>query len=297
MMLSPVQIHTIEQVLAQLGAVNSHQGLHVISTVWNQAEFSILYPFRSDHFSFLIITEGEFKVKLNVIEYTARQGNVLMLQPHVVRQFIKVPPGCSVTSIMFTSEYLLGSSIQNKNVDAFEFLSSMVNPLLNTNNNEMAILLDLLNLLNLKLDQPNGQAYQEDVLLHIFTGFIYEISSLYKKQESIKEVRGTRQEDLTFRFLRLLPKHFKVYRSVHSYAAMLNISPKYLSKTVKEVSGKTAGDFIHEMVILEAKILLDNLELTIAQIAEELHFSDQFFFSKYFKMQSGKSPSQYRKTS
>jgi AraC-like DNA-binding protein len=161
----------------------------------------------------------------------------------------------------------------------------------------MAVLLDLSKLLSLKLDQPDGQAYQENVLQHIFAGFTYEISSLYKKQESIEEVRGTRQEDLTFRFLRLLPKYFKLHRSVHSYAAMLNISPKYLSKTVKEVTGKTAGDFIHEMVILEAKILLDNLELTIAQIAEELHFSDQFFFSKYFKMQSGMSPSQYRKTS
>jgi AraC family transcriptional activator of pobA len=292
---SIVQVHTMGQLLAPIGIVNLHQSIHVISSVWQEEDFSITYPFRSDHFTFLIITKGELKVKLNLMEYEVSRGNVLMIQPNVVRQFTKVSADCTVTTIMFTSEYLSKTGIQNKNVDAFEFLSSMVNPLLYTTNTELTILLDILGVISFKLDPPDERAYQDNVLQHFFAGFTYEISSLYKKQESIKEVRGTRKEELSFRFLRLLPNHFKLHRSVQAYADMLNVTPKYLSQTVKEVSGKTAGDCIHEMVMLEAKILLDNLDLSIAQIARDLHFSDQFLFSKFFKSQCGISPSLYRK--
>jgi YesN/AraC family two-component response regulator len=74
------------------------------------------------------------------------------------------------------------------------------------------------------------------------------------------------------------------------------VTPKYLSQTVKEVSGKTAGEFIDEMVMMEAKVLLSDLSLSVAQVSEELFFSDQFFFSKFFKNHAGITPSAYRKT-
>ena len=78
------------------------------------------------------------------------------------------------------------------------------------------------------------------------------------------------------------------------YAGILHVTPKYLSKTVKEITGKTCGEMIDEMVVIEAKALLNDTSLTIGQVADELHFSDQFFFSKYFKKQTGISPFGYR---
>ncbi|NJO25503.1 MAG: AraC family transcriptional regulator [Bacteroidia bacterium] len=48
--------------------------------------------------------------------------------------------------------------------------------------------------------------------------------------------------------------------------------------------------------MLEAKLLLDNPALSIAEIADELNFSDQSFFGKYFKRLAGMSPKEYRQT-
>jgi AraC family transcriptional activator of pobA len=295
-MILQVQTHTIQMLLDRIGITGPHFELHVISTDLKEVELPILYPFRSDHFSFLIVTEGELLVNVNLLEYRLKKCNVLLLSPRVVRQFVKFSSDCTITTILFTTEYLLSAGIQNKNINALEFLSSHVNPLLITQEKELEVLLQILHLLKTKTDSCNGQAFQEEVLLHVFAGFIYEIGSLYKKQESIEEVRGTRKEELTFRFLKLLPLHYKEERSVLAYASMMNITAQYLSQVIKEVTGKTASDFIGKMVLMEAKILLTNHDLTIAQVAAYLNFSDQFFFSKYFKKQCGISPGNYRKT-
>lgn len=292
----PLHIHTIEQLLAPVGAVNLHKGIDVNSSVWPKAEYAMPYPFRSDHFAFLIINKGGFRVKLNLMEFEVAQGDILMLQPLTVREFLSLSSDCEVTTVLFSSDFLSASGIQRKNVEAIEFLSSNVNPLLSTTIDEMSVINNMLNLVKLKTDSNNQQIYQENVLRHLFSGFIYEISSLYIKQDSSQKVKGTRKEDLYHRFLRLLPKYFKLHRSVEAYANFLNVTPKYLSRIVKEISGKTAGDCIHETVLLESKILLNDLDLTISQIAEELNFSDQFQFSKYFKSYAGLNPSDYRKS-
>ena len=63
-----------------------------------------------------------------------------------------------------------------------------------------------------------------------------------------------------------------------------------------KLSGRTAGDYIDELVIVEAKNLLRDPSLTIAQVADRLYFTDQFIFSKFFKRYTGITPSDYRKS-
>jgi AraC-like DNA-binding protein len=98
------------------------------------------------------------------------------------------------------------------------------------------------------------------------------------------------------RFMKLLSLHFREERSVQYYAAKMFVTPKHLTKMVKELTGKTCGEFIDEMVIAEAKILLNDSANSVANVADLLHFSDQFFFSKFFKNATGLSPSQYKST-
>ena len=93
----------------------------------------------------------------------------------------------------------------------------------------------------------------------------------------------------------LLQQYNKRERNVSFYAKQLNITPKYLSSVVKEVSGKTAACWIDESVILEAKALLKYSGMSIQEIAYHLNFSTQSFFGKYFKQHTGTSPSRYKR--
>jgi AraC family transcriptional activator of pobA len=138
------------------------------------------------------------------------------------------------------------------------------------------------------------QHFSAEIIQHLFSALLYELAGRHRKYNAGFKVKITRKEDLLMRFMKLLPEHFKEERSVQFYADLLFVTPKYLSQTVKEISGKTAGELIDQMVITEAKILLSDLSSSIAQVAESLYFSDQFFFSKYFKNQTGTTPREYR---
>ena len=78
------------------------------------------------------------------------------------------------------------------------------------------------------------------------------------------------------------------------YADKMHLTPKYFSTIIKKVSGKTAGAWINEMLLLESKVRLQNKDQTITQISYDLNFSDPSHFGKFFKKHIGISPLGYR---
>lgn len=99
---------------------------------------------------------------------------------------------------------------------------------------------------------------------------------------------------LTEKFISLVQQHFRKERFLDFYAKKLGISAKHLSRTVKESTGFSAVDWIDRFVILEAKVLLKSTNMSIQQISDELNFTNQSFFGKYFKKHIGKSPKDFR---
>ena len=90
--------------------------------------------------------------------------------------------------------------------------------------------------------------------------------------------------------------NFQKERTVKFYADKLFVTTKYLTETIKSETGKTSNEWIDEILLLEAKILLSNPTLQIAQIAETLNFPDASTFGKFFKNLSGTSPLNYRQS-
>ena len=114
-----------------------------------------------------------------------------------------------------------------------------------------------------------------------------------KEEESRSKYSHTRQEEIFQRFIGEVEKHYRKERSVKFYADLLCISPKYLSTVIYKISKQLAGESIDAYVILEAKTLLKSGRLTIQQISEQLNFSNQSFFGKFFKRCAGMSPKEY----
>lgn len=96
-------------------------------------------------------------------------------------------------------------------------------------------------------------------------------------------------------FMGLLIDNFRSEHSVPFYSNALSLSPQYLTAVIKGQTGRTVSDFIDEMLYSEARNLLGNSDLSIQQIAETLHFSDQSAFTKFFKRQSSVTPKEYRR--
>ena len=94
----------------------------------------------------------------------------------------------------------------------------------------------------------------------------------------------------------VLPAHFARHHDIGFYASQLSISPVYLSRIVRQVAGRTVVDYINQMLLMEAAFLLRTTDLTVAQVADRLHFADSASFCKFFQRQKGTSPRRFRES-
>ncbi|MFD1818109.1 AraC-type DNA-binding protein [Pseudarcicella hirudinis] len=292
-----IQFRTISDMVTIFGENLKTEGLHVFVKDEIVEEIPITYPFRSDHFSIMLILSGEMTVKLNLINYTLKANTILAIPPNTVRQFVDCSEHMNLFGVSFTSDYAMSSGIHRGNMDSFDFFASKIVPTIELTEEESGVIQNAFRLLYDKNSNagPN-HPYNEEIVLHTFCILLFEIGAIFFKYTAHIKTKLTRKEELSGKFLKLLNDHFKEQRSVQYYAELLFVTPKHLSQSIKDTMGKTAGEMIDEMVITEARILLFNASLSIAQVAEMLYFSDQFFFSKFFKKITGQSPSEFRKT-
>jgi len=131
-----------------------------------------------------------------------------------------------------------------------------------------------------------------EIAKHLTKAFFYGAGYYFHELQNTP-VRN-RNEQLVDNFIHLIQTHFKKNRNIEFYADKLCLTPKYLSTVIKQASGKPAGEWIDERTILEAKAYLKSTNMTIQQIADDLNFSTQSSFGKYFKRIVGVSPKEYR---
>ena len=111
-------------------------------------------------------------------------------------------------------------------------------------------------------------------------------------QTAVVQGRGRIVAD---RFLDILAEYHMTERKVPFYAGKLGLTPKYLSGLVKEVTGRSAPEWIDNFVIMEAKNMLRYSDMPIKEIVGRLNFADQPTFHKFFKYHTGITPMQYRR--
>jgi AraC family transcriptional activator of pobA len=96
-------------------------------------------------------------------------------------------------------------------------------------------------------------------------------------------------------FQKLIEKNYTTLKLPREYAELLFITPNHLNALCSATLGIPAGEVIRNRIALEAKRLLINRELAIAEIADQLNFADNSYFTKFFKKQAGLTPEEFRK--
>ncbi|ACT96643.1 helix-turn-helix domain-containing protein [Dyadobacter fermentans] len=122
------------------------------------------------------------------------------------------------------------------------------------------------------------------------------ISYIPHSNDQTPEGLAFRNPDIVFRkFISKIDAHFRTQKQVFYYASELAITPNYLSEISKKVSGFSARHHIHQRVVLEAKRKGMTTDLNAKQIGFELGFEDPSTFSKFFRIMTGESFSDFRK--
>jgi len=136
--------------------------------------------------------------------------------------------------------------------------------------------------------------YKGEVLRMLYSIFLLDLQNA-QQHAIVHHQTPQRVEEIFIGFIRLLPRYFAQHHDIPFYADQLHISPVYLSRVVRQVTGRTVVDYINQMLLMEASFLLQTSQLSITQIADQLHFADTPSFSKFFSRLSGMSPKDYRK--
>jgi len=102
------------------------------------------------------------------------------------------------------------------------------------------------------------------------------------------------KKTLVFKFKNLVNKKYHELHEVDDFARLLNVSPKYLNESVKNVLGNTAKGIILEQLIMKARHELKFTDNSVKEISNQLGFSSSEYFSQFFKNQTGMSPSGLR---
>ena len=150
-------------------------------------------------------------------------------------------------------------------------------------------------LLKVYFDQSECTCISQLVLCQLKAFFIGFHEYLQRNpQYRPDEVKSYRVRELFNRFMMLLEKDYKISRDVNYYAEQMNISSKYLTNIVNQVTGHTPKTIIDQYVILQLKMHLKRTTQSIKEMAWKFHFADVSFFCRYFKKHTGLTPQQIR---
>ena len=122
--------------------------------------------------------------------------------------------------------------------------------------------------------------------------FLLRLLSHYRMRK-LNETTASKR--VSMQFHSDLTQHFRKHHDVGFYAERACLTPKYFSAVVKQETGHNAAYWIRVKIIAEAKMLLHiRQDLSVQAIADMLGFSEQSIFSRYFKHETGVSPTEFR---
>lgn len=238
--------------------------------------------------------QGEAHYTLDTVEHTVKPGDIIIITDrHVVDNFT-CTPDLHGLFIMLSVNFFY-EAIRNVADLSSLLLFTKNHPVVALSEGEAGVFRTYFYLMKEKLADSANQ-FRREVVRTLFLAMFYDLSNVISRlQHRGASPRPPRADELFTRFVQLVEEHFREERRVGWYAERLNITPKYLSETVKQVSKRTPNEWIDSYVTLEARVLLKNSSKTIKEIAMLLNFPNQSFLGKYFKEHVGMSPSEYRK--
>lgn len=255
-------------------------------TLPNQSD--LLIPHRKDHYLIVLVRHAETRQWIDMTQYIPKDNTVYFSGPGniIVKEEARE---LYSTGIAFTNEFL---SLQEN--AALRKLPLIENPYngheLLLNEADLALIEDLIAKINTHNEQPGE--WQQRMLSAYMTVLLTYLSRLYTEQ--YQETNPSAEKLMVKKFQAELEQNFGNLHEVGDYASLLHISPGHLSELVKTQSGKPAIKHIHDRIILEARRLLFHTETSSKEIAFDLGFEDASYFNRFFKRETGATPSAYR---
>lgn len=299
----------------KLSELSSHQEAELLTTSleeWQDGPQVLTYG------AILICRKGRAVVNVNYKDWELYEGAVITVFPNDVvelRKAMEVENEERRAMEADSSLFVLSSSLKSSSLFQVEMLK--YNPSLlreaslqleqtvysslreDRCRRDSPVVTNIINnmfaLLKVYFDQSECTCISQLVLCQLKAFFIGFHEYLQRNPQSRPDdVKSYRVRKLFNHFMMLVERDYRLSRDVNYYARLMNITPKYLTLIVRQVTDHTPKAIIDQYVVLQIKMQLQHTTQSIKEIAWEYHFSDTSFFCRYYKKHTGMTPRQVR---
>lgn len=248
----------------------------------------VMPPHRHDFYYLLAMEAGGGTHTVDFVDYALVPGSVFFLTPGQVHA-LRLSDDARGYAVSFSAAFYLGFAPARKLLDFPFFHSQRQEPVLQLPNLGAVLGQDLAEMYREFQDAAPGRDYVIRAYLDVV---LVKLSRQYLAHARPQlPVRLTAQ----LRELQaLIEQHYRAQFTLDDYAEHMHVSAKHLSALCRRATNKTVLTLVHERLLVEAQRWLRYSDQPVAQIAYELGFSDQTYFSRFFKKLAGCTPEAFR---
>lgn len=297
--LHKISLSRFRDMLPKTGSVSFDDDFCLMDLRYDSLESLFLkHPCRLDACLSIYCISGNLTLSVNLTEVELYERTLLVSLPGDILRIQRIDPSqqdsIRLMIVGASKDFMAGLMFDIGKVfsDSVRIIN---NPCVVLNEDELAVAKQYVLLAENLISRP--LSYKKDCIRTLVaSSFLFTCSIVAEKANELKHVcgRGKRSKQLFDEFIRLVSEHHAARRQVTFYASEMHLTPKYLSKVIKNTSGHSAPEWITSYVILEAKHLLKYSNLSIKEIVFRLNFPNQSVFYKYFKTHTGMTPNEYR---
>ena len=236
----------------------------------------------------LIVKQGWSQPIINMMERRLEVGDLVFLGTNGILQYKDAAADLQGIGLSISDE-LFSLAIGNRIPGAFD--GHLRDFQLHLQPDEQEYLDQLHLMLYRQLRQPEGSS---QVTLHLLSAFLWQVDHLWSRNEQSHRESQTREQRLFADFIQLVSQYAPEHHTIDYYASRLCLTPRYLSSIIKQVSGKSAKQWIDDALVTRIKIDLKHTDKPIASICDDMNFPNPSFLTKFFKRITGMTPSQYQ---
>lgn len=245
--------------------------------------------FRAGAFFYILVETGTAEFVIDCHSYIIGKGDMLLVAPRMSVKLMKKSSDFGTCGLCLEPFFFDSLSIGNY-VYKRLYNSSHTTYVLRLEDSDTVHIRKTLDLMShyLTSDHPAEMAGS------LVNFLLLQITEIFHSQ-NVHPAGRVKHSDALFRlFRKLLAENYRKEHELQFYADSLHISQTYLSRVIRQISGKTVNNYIAEALYTDARRLLVFTDLTVKEIAEQLGFSDQSSFGKFFKKKSETSPANFR---
>lgn len=251
---------------------------------------------RNNYYALIWVKKGSGKIKADFSEYDFHQNSMLAFSPYQPFMICTSEPIEGIAVFFHSDFYCIHFHQKEVSCNGVLF-NNIYEPPYTQVNEAAAITLDLI-IEQIKTEMMHSELAQYELLISYLKVILITVSRLKTEQlqEQKTQTPSTKEPAILQNLKDAIEDNFRVNHSPSDYAEKLNISAKALAKLSKTYFKKTLTELISERIIIEAKRELYLTNKAVKEIAYELGYEDEHYFSRFFKTNADVSPQLYRET-